>query len=336
MTNRGKREDAKAPALRSLIDRLDDPPNASTQRDLGCHFQSRSGSRALSWPTPIFSRLAIDLPPSVSTTIPLQRLRRSCGISVVESESIDGKARSSGPIERSLDDGASIVPVFVDEPLDLNRLMHAEQIELQFFPSRKGFASANSSDVYSAEAWSPTLPADLLEVDRLSKRIELLRNTTDQTNAIVGACIAAGKVYDDVRYLVDSGVDYVCVLSQAIAGMRSGKAWTFQNCEESISLARKGLDDAGVDAIRLLISAPIDSVEDGVRYLNAGADGIAIDAWIVRQQPETSQAPTKDDVSSFLGGLGRPAPVQPMNEWIVDAFSRWIQDWNGLRRLYEV
>lgn len=345
---------------RPLADRIDLPPDAWTTRNMGCKLHCRSTGQTLHWPSPIYSRLGTDIPNPIELHPTLEKLRRNCGISVVEPQAAllepgqgvqpqRSNEQSSGA-DRSMDDGLWIQPVFVDEPIDLQPLMHAEQIELQFIPCRSrsthepspiGRATSGRATSHRADRWIPTLPSDLSDVSRMARRIELLRHASDQPKVILGGTIAAGSVYEDVRFLIDSGVDYVNVLSEVAAGMSPAKSWSLQPLDYVIETARRAIDDSGVASIGLLVSGPIRSIDDGIRMLNLGVDAFSIDSWLIQQQSESPTAVRpSDDYSSFLSGYARQTDASQgatrVMDGLVQAAENWVEEFCALRRLFEI
>lgn len=340
---------------RPLADRVDLPPDAWSTQDMGCKLSRRTTGQSLHWPSPIYSRLGIDIPNSMELHPTLEKLRRNCGISVVEPQAdlleqgqgIQPRRSNelSSGADRSMDDGLWIQPVFVDEPIDLQPLMHAEQIELQFMPRHQGSTRdplpTGRATCYRADRWIPTLPSDLSQVDRMARRIELLRHASDQPKVILGGAIAAGSVYEDVRFLIDSGLDYVNVLSEVAAGLSPAKSWSFQPLDYVIETARRAIDDSGVASIGLLVSGPIRSLDDGVRMLSLGVDAFSIDSWLIQQQSESPTAVrANEDYSSFLSGYSRQSEASQGAPRVMDGLLRaaetWVEEFCALRRLFEI
>lgn len=340
---------------RPLADRIDLPPDAWSTQDMGCKLSCRTTGQSLHWPSPIYSRLGIDIPNPMELHPTLEKLRRSCGISVVEPQADlleqgqDIQPRRSNELssgaDRSMDDGLWIQPVFVDEPIDLQPLMHAEQIELQFIlchhRSTRDPVPIGRATSYRADRWIPTLPSDLSQVDRMARRVELLRHASDQPKVILGGAIAAGSVYDDVRFLIDSGLDYVNVLSEVAAGLSPAKSWSFQPLDYAIETARRAIDDSGVASIGLLVSGPIRSLDDGVRMLSLGVDAFSIDSWLIQQQSESATAVrANEDYSSFLSGYSRQSEASQGTPRVMDgllqAAENWVEEFCALRRLFEI
>ena len=340
---------------RPLADRIDLPPDAWSTQDLGCKLSCRTTGQSLHWPSPIYSRLGIDIPNPMELHPTLEKLRRNCGISVVEPQAdlleqgqgIQPRRSNelSSGADRSMDDGLWIQPVFVDEPIDLQPLMHAEQIELQFIlchhRSTRDPLPTGRATSYRADRWIPTLPSDLSQVDRMARRVELLRHASDQPKVILGGAIAAGSVYEDVRFLIDSGLDYVNVLSEVAAGLSPAKSWSFQPLDYVIETARRAIDDSGVASIGLLVSGPIRSLDDGVRMLSLGVDAFSIDSWLIQQQSESPTAVrANEDYSSFLSGYSRQSEASQGAPRVMDGLLRaaetWVEEFCALRRLFEI
>ena len=340
---------------RPLADRIDLPPDAWSTQDLGCKLSCRTTGQSLHWPSPIYSRLGIDIPNSMELHPTLEKLRRNCGISVVEPQAdlleqgqgIQPRRSNelSSGADRSMDDGLWIQPVFVDEPIDLQPLMHAEQIELQFIlchhRSTRDPLPTGRATSYRADRWIPTLPSDLSQVDRMARRVELLRLASDQPKVILGGAIAAGSVYEDVRFLIDSGLDYVNVLSEVAAGLSPAKSWSFQPLDYVIETARRAIDDSGVASIGLLVSGPIRSLDDGVRMLSLGVDAFSIDSWLIQQQSESaSSVRANEDYSSFLSGYSRQSEASQgaprVMDGLLQAAENWVEEFCALRRLFEI
>ncbi|MCY3006812.1 MAG: hypothetical protein NTV29_12670 [Planctomycetota bacterium] len=346
MTKKNKLPASALNRARPLADRIDLPPDAWTMRGLGCKLTCRNSGQSLHWPSPIYSRLGTDIPNPMELHPTLEKLRRNCGISVVEPQADlleqgtqpqRSNQQSSGA-DRSMDDGLWIQPVFVDEPIDLQPLMHAEQIELQFIPCHY---QATRPTSYRADRWIPTLPSDLSQVDRMARRVELLRHASDQPKVVLGGAIAAGSVYEDVRFLIDSGLDYVNVLSEVAASLRPAKSWSLQPIDYVIETARRAIDDSGVPSVGLLVSGPIRSLDDGIRMLSLGVDAFSIDSWLIQQQSESATAlRANEDYSSFLSGYSRQSEASQGAPRVMDglvlAAENWVEEFCALRRFFEI
>lgn len=339
MTKKIKPQNSNLNRARSLAERMDQHPELWVQRELGCKLHCRATGQKLHWPVPIFTRLAIDLSDPTPLLATIESLRKKSGISIVQPDlnsSQELSDRLGSGADRSMDDGLTIQPIFVDEPIRLERLMHAEQIELQLISAGSKSNRAAHSSGYLAQRWMPTLPSDLTDVDRFSKRIDLLRSASDQATVIVGGTLAAGSVYDDVRFLIDSGVDYVNVLGQVVAGLKPPKTFCLQPIDWVIEQARGAIDKSGVSDISLFVSSDIDSAEDALRLLSCGVDAFCIDSWLIKQQTETaSSVQAADDLSSFMGSYTRAASTAPVDGMLKAALG-FVEELNSFRRVFEI
>lgn len=339
MTKQNKLQGNPLNRARALAERIDEPPGLQALRDLGCKLTCRTTNQKICWPTPIFSRLALDLPDWLKWLPTLDKLRRNPGISIVEPEAPTVQTGSDSlrsGADRSLDDGLSIQPLFVDEPIRFEPLMHAEQIELQFIPSAMQPSHSSVASSYSAQRWAPTLPADLTDIEKMSKRIDLIRSSSDQATVAVGGAIPAGRIYEDVRFLIDCGVDYVCVLSHVVAGATPPKTWNFQPIDYVIEQALGAIDKSGAPDVALLVCSPIENVQDAIRLLASGVDAFSIDSWLIGQNAITpSSSKPSDDFGSFMGSYARQATVT-VDDGLVTAAESFLQDLNALRRIYEI
>jgi hypothetical protein len=330
---------------KALAERLDSPPDHNNEGESGCRLRSVTKGTKLYWPSPVFTRLAIDTPSDEALCASLERMRRQCGISVVLPEHRDDEEstmRTGGmqqAMDRSLDDGISIIPILVDEPCALRALMHAEQMELQFFRSRlhsKTPAKANANaDSFLADAWIPILPSDLMQVDDLAKRVELFRSVSDQPSVVVGGCIAAGSIYHDVRYLIDSGLDYICLLTDVVGGLMPARHWHFQSTQHAIGEANRAIADSGIGDFSLLISGAFDRLEQPLEWLADGVCAFSIDYYLAQQNPGASALAnhgSADAFGSFLGGY--PSTPLQSYDWLLSSAQQWLTEWSGLRRFF--
>lgn len=330
---------------KALAERLDSSPDLNNGCESGCRLQSVIKGTKLYWPSPVFTRLAIDTPSNEALCACLERMRRQCGISVVQPEHREDEEsamRADGmqqAMDRSLDDGISIIPILVDEPCALSALMHAEQMELQFFRSRlhsKSLPNANvRPDRFLADAWIPTLPSDLMQVDDLAKRVELFRSVSDQPSVVVGGCIAAGSIYHDVRYLIDSGLDYICLLTDVVGGLMPARHWHFQSTQHAIGEANRAIADSGIGDFSLLISGAFDRMDQPLEWLAEGVRAFSIDNYLAQQSPSGSASATHgsaDAFGSFLGGY--PSTPTQSYDWLLSSAQQWLTEWSSLRRFF--
>lgn len=283
--------------------------------DLSVPFPCSRAAKRLRWPTPAFSRLGLDTVLTESLRASLNLARCELGLTTV--------APYPAPLDavhhleaRSLAGGLNIVPVFVDEPLLPESMVHAEQIELQFMPCRPLDPSTARDWGTRHRDWKPILPSDLTQVDQLAARVELLRQTSDQPAVLVGGAIVAAAVYHDVRFLIDAGLDYVCVLADVHFGMQNLESHALMHADIVIEQAQRAIQDSGRDDVSLLLSAKNCNLESTVNWLSRGIRAVNLDGFLLARQPATPSR-TGDSFGSFLGDYQRMA--SPESDWLLSS-----------------
>jgi len=304
---------------RPVYERLDvDPALANEAYDSSCVLKGANGEASLSWPCPIFVRQGADNACSEQLAATLVRLRRELGVSSYRSH-----ADSSASESRSLAAGIEIVPVYVNECFQPAKFHHAEQIELQFF---QGVSEPNSRTVghqsrFTKQRWIPQMPCDISSIDQLSRRVEMLRQSSDQQSVLVGAAIAACSIYDDVRYIIDAGFDYVTLLTHITGDMLTSQSLELHSVDSAIASATRAIHDSGRKGFSLLITSPPTRASQAIEWFSAGVRAIGIDATLQQGRP-SSATHSSDSFGSFMGEYGR----QPTSglEWIYDAAEEFI------------
>jgi hypothetical protein len=289
--------------------------------DLSVRFPSHRSGSGLSWPAPVFSRLGLDSELNDAQRFSWIKARRELGLTTVDPCPAPHDT-SSFPEARSLAGGLHVVPVFVDEPLLPEAFMHAEQIELQFMPCRTAGPSNSAGRGDRHRDWKPILPSDFTQVDQLAARVELLRQASDQPAVLVGGAIAAAAVYDDVRYLVDAGLDYVCVLADVIYGMQAHASHALRNADIAIEQAQRAIKDSGRHDVSLLLSTRACNLEDTVNWLSRGIRAVNIDGFLLARQPAVASR-AADSFGSFLGDYQRMAT--PEADWLLSSLKDFLE-----------
>lgn len=303
--------------------------------DLSVRFPLHLSAKGLSWPAPVFSRLGLDTELNDAQRFSLIKSRRELGLSTVAPCPAPYDT-SASPEARSLEAGLHIVPVFVDEPLLPEAIMHAEQIELQFMPCRTAGPSTVPGWGTRHRDWKPILPSDLTQADQLAARVELLRQASDQPAVLVGGTIAAAAVYDDVRYLMDAGLDYVCVLADVYHGMQAHESHTLLNADIAIEQAQRAIKDSGRHDVSLLLSTRTCNLESTLDWLSRGIRAVNIDGFLLARQPAIASR-SADSFGSFLGDYQRIAT--PEADWLLSSLKDFLEtlasqvEFRGFREL---
>jgi hypothetical protein len=306
---------------RPLYERLDaDLTLASETFDGSCVLKASSGESSLSWPCPIFLRQGVDNACSEQLAAILGRLRRELGVSTYRSHD-----DSSTPDSRSLSAGIEIVPVYVNEYFQPATFQHAEQIELQFFRGMSESSSRNSGNLsrLTKQYWVPQMPCDISSVDQLSRRVEMLRQSSDQQGVLVGAAIAACSVYDDIRYVIDAGFDYVMLLTHITGGLLTSQSLELHPVDSAIASATRAIQDSGRKGFSLLITTPPTRPSQLVEWFSAGVRAIGVDATLQQARP-SSTSHAGDGFGSFMGEYGRQSATGL--EWIYNATEEFIDE----------
>jgi hypothetical protein len=210
-----------------------------------------------------------------------------------------------------------IVPVFVDEPLQPQAMQDARDIEFQFLPS---LANRKRSGTWRMD-WKPTLPSDLVEAQGISDRVELARRTSQRPDVSIGAAIAAANVAEDIRYFIDNGFDYVCLILDGCYDAAPGHRIPLSHAEQAIDLALSTRDQANRAGfgVRIAVHA---SPQQAAHWLRFGIDAIAIDAWIQDRAPAAATP-----VESFAGIVIETNRAASSNAaWIHDSIRNFISE----------
>jgi len=304
---------------RPLNERLDsDLTRDDETYDSSCVLKGAVGDASLSWPCPFFLRQGVDSACSEPLAATLAKLRRELGVSTYRSYD-----DSSLPEPRSLAAGIEIVPVYVNECFQPAKFHHAEQIEMQFF---QGVSESNSrtsavQSRFTKQLWIPQMPCDISSIDQLSRRVEMLRQSSDQQSVLVGAAIAACSIYDDVRYIIDAGFDYVTLLTHITGEISTSQSLELHDVDSAIATATRAIHDSGRKGFSLLVATPPTRASQALEWFSAGVRAIAIDATLQHCQPEKASR-SSDSFGSFMGEYIR----QPASglEWIYDATEKFV------------
>lgn len=199
--------------------------------------------------------------------------------------------------------GNEIIPVFVDEPLQPRRMRDAQRIEFQFLPSS---AARVRHGAWRGD-WKPTLPPDVDQAKRISDRVELARRTSGRPNALIGAAVAAANVAADVRFFIDCGFDYICLIIDGCYDTGPGQRVSIAPSDEAIDIALTIRDQSNRRGFGIRVAAH-GSPRQVAKWFRSGIESVAIDAWIQDRAPAVSTP-----IESFGGILIDSARTGPGN-----------------------
>lgn len=297
-------------SLVSRIDPLVRPQDASTNRNGTVSIGDAANA---CFDVPLFTRVTSDsaLAPSLQERFIAEI--HTLGIGWVSGRKTDqrliSQMVSSGTAGRS----RRILPLSIDEPIDVESIQHACAIEFQLYGVP--FQALPSS---RRARWTPSLPIDISDHEQLAKKVECVR-VLSAGRCAVGATVSSGAIYDDVRYLADSGFDYLCLLTDVRFEFSQAGNRHMAPFEHSLELATKAIVDAGTKT-KLLVSANLHTAEDMFRCLKHGVTAISVDAYLAQCKPHEAPAP-KDTYGSVLS---YSAPQVSSLAWVKSALSKLI------------
>jgi hypothetical protein len=272
----------------------------------------------------LFTRVLCDLPLSLQQLLSLRsELSKSAIRTLQRQKGFEIASNSLEPSQLQVLNASierKTIAIFPDEPIDAQSVATASAIELQLF----GMPFRKLSNARLA-SWTPCMPIEIGSVEHMTKKIDALR-TMSCGRCEIGAAIASASVYDDVRFLVDCGVDYICLLADAYYDFQPHSRHSLGQVELAIELAAKGLRDAGSGA-KLHVSANVSDASSIFRCFQAGVDAVSVDAYLVSKRPLEVPVP-KDRYSSVLS---LATPVVAAYAWADAALVALIQELQDLK-----
>jgi hypothetical protein len=299
-----------------LQSRIDPLMRSNSALDLKCSLSIVDGSQHSLLGAPLFTRATHDamLTPSSQERL-IVELHQS-GIGWLSGRKTDLRLSkqlvlASGADSSKARPSRRIVPINLDEPVDVESLEQAVAIELQLYG--QPFQSLPAS---RRARWTPNLPIEVAESPQLAKKIEGLR-LMSLGNSAIGAAISPGAVYDDVRWLADCGFDYFCLMIDIQYELSSQGTLALAPLQASVEQALRGLKDSGAKT-KLLLSANLRTAEEMFRWLQMGVHAICVDAYLAMNRPQ-EVAPPKDTYGSVLSYA---MPQASTYAWVRTALSK--------------
>ncbi len=204
---------------------------------------------------------------------------------------------------------ARIIALEIDAPIDVEHLQRGAGIQLQLYglPHTSG-----ESRKYTH--WKPAMPIELDTIEQLGQKIDAIRGCVNKSVPI-GAAIVANEqtIYEDVRYLIDCGVDWIEILRVAYYDLTPGSLLIFDNFETTIAKGLKARNDSRVPC-PLWLTIDSQSPREWIDWMSRGIQGICIDPYLASRRPE------KEIPRDTLAGI-KVQPVSAPNDhnWVYDA-----------------
>ena len=170
--------------------------------------------------------------------------------------------------------------------------------------------------------WTPGLPIDIADFEQLGKRVEVLRVVTGG-KCPIGAAVCPGAVYEDLRFLVDSGFDFVTLLIDIQYEMAPTSRLRLAPLESTVEQSIKAIRDSGAKT-KVLLSANLGDGLSMFRFLQMGVSAISIDAFLAQSKPK-EVAPAKESFGSVLNAYV-PATTGAAMSWVKPAMTQLIEE----------
>jgi hypothetical protein len=287
-----------------LLSRIDPLlTGAIRQPDTACEIQCSNSVGKLTLPFPFFTRLSAQGGLSLHSKQLFLAELQSYGVAWLGEQSQNGSNR--------------IAPLHLDEPIDVHQLQNAQAIELQMF----GLPFQTLPNARRGR-WTPGLPIEISNFEQLGKKVELLRVLSGGMSPI-GVAMVAGSVYEDVRFMIDSGIDFITILCDVQYGLLPSNALGFAPLEPALEQSVKAVQDSG-SRIKLLVSSSLYDGHQMHRCLQLGASAVSIDAFLSRSKPK-EVAPAKETFGSVLSSYV-PAAAGSSFAWVGPALKQLIEE----------
>lgn len=211
-------------------------------------------------------------------------------------------------------------PLHFDQSIDQDDFENATAIELQLYGVP--FAKPHKASV---AYWAPQLPVELFRMEHLGKKVEAMRAMTIDHTAI-GAALSSTSVYDDIRYLSDSGMDYVCLLADVTIDPANLARLGLSPLHSSVEMALKAVSDAGT-GMKVLLAANLQTTEEMHSLLRTGITGVCMDAYLSSHQ-HTQVGQPKEAFSQFLSYANQSVSPYSWVKTVVSDLIQQLTDWD--------
>jgi len=199
-------------------------------------------------------------------------------------------------------------PVGIDESITIESIQGVAAIQLQMFgvPFKK-----IPSNLFAH--WQPAMPIELFDMEQLGKKVSAIREAIHQRIAVGAAVVALeDTIYDDVRYLIDSGVDWIEIISSAQYDLNPNAVLEFSDASVIVSKAVKARGDSR-QSCALWLSANASKPKDWSRWLGEGINACCIDSFL------TSRRPFNHTPRDTFAGIRIPSAASTTHDWIAEA-----------------
>lgn len=175
---------------------------------------------------------------------------------------------------------ARIATIEIDTPIDFESIECAAAIQLQFYgiPFHQGAANRYSR-------WRPAMPIEIQAIEDLAHKVDAIRGCC-KPGVPVGAAIIAseGTIYEDVRFMIDSGMDWIEILHAPCYDLLPEACFTFDDVSRCLTKGVKARNDSK-RACPLWLTSSSAQMNDWLRWFDQGIQAISIDAYLASHRP---------------------------------------------------
>lgn len=219
-----------------------------------------------------------------------------------------------------------IAQIWSDHSPDLAELEMSDLIELNFCSAK--FAQAEENKQYAGAESVVSWPIDVLDTNSLVHRVAMLREVTEHKIPI-GFAIPAGNVQADVALALACQVDFVVLTwSPSLFDDKAGSSSTISVADalSEVRLAKSNYSaNGGGDELKVIIDAPLGSVEDFPKLFALGAHAwcgqSAIEALL--RQPQAPQP--NIGYSGMLSSYSASKPATSIQPQLLERLQTYVK-----------
>ena len=274
-----------------------DPLNKSESTNLNSRWSvSSTGGGMLELELPVYSRILHDAAISDGVGESVAGYLNNFGVPWMDSKI---------PLAASL--SKRIVPIHNSESIDSERFANASAIQFQLYG-----LPFESPPAHKFVRWKPSLPVELYALEQFADKVEAVRQIGLYKRPI-GAAIVANEatVYEDVRYLLDSGVDWIELIQSACFDFTATSHLVFAELQATVSRAIKARTDAKQNC-PIWLTGHFTSIKDWSHWLSFGVNACCMDGYLVTRRP-VSQTPR-----DTLAGIRVQTTPSIQFEWLAE------------------
>ncbi|MFN7892600.1 MAG: hypothetical protein ACK5OC_20050 [Pirellula sp.] len=274
-----------------------DPLNKSESRNPNSRWSvSSTGGGMLELELPVYSRILHDAALSDGVGESVGGYLNSFGVPWMDSKI---------PLAATL--SKRIVPIHNSESIDSDRFVNASAIQFQLYG-----LPFDSPPAHKFVRWKPSLPVELYALEQFADKVEAVRQMA-LSKLPIGAAIVANEatVYEDVRYLLDSGVDWIELIQSACFDFTATSHLVFAELQATVSRAIKARTDAKQNC-PIWVTGHFTSIQDWSHWLSLGVNACCVDGYLVTRRP-VSQTPR-----DTLAGIRVQTTPSIQFEWLAE------------------